>query len=406
MDVEGFCDPRFGGVREEFERNFRERGEVGASVCVVAGGRAVVDLWGGLADRLAGRPWRRDTIGLVWSCTKGAAALCAHVLVSRGLLELDAPVARYWPAFGQAGKEHVTVRMALNHQAGVPVLRRPLRPGGLYDWDYFAAAVAAAEPFWEPPTRQGYHALTFGHIVGELVRRTDGRPFDVFFREEVTGPLGLDFHIGLPPSQRHRVAPTTRADPAPPGEPPSRFLLAAQADPGGMQGLMLRNTGRRAAVGDHDSAEAHTAVLPSGGGITNARGLAGMYAPLSLGGEAGAVRLVDGDTLAQMAAVGSATAVDAVLLIGLRVALGFWKSSDNRGAPPGARDGMVLSEAAFGHPGMGGSLGFADPVAQVAFGYTMNKQGRGVGLNDRGQSLADALYRALGCRSDRSGRWV
>jgi CubicO group peptidase (beta-lactamase class C family) len=406
MNVEGSCDARFGGVREEFERNFRERGEVGASVCVIVGGRAVVDLWGGLADRHAGRPWQRDTIGLVLSCTKGAAALCAHILVSRGLLELDAPVARYWPAFGQSGKDDVTVRMALNHQAGVPVLRRPLRPGGLYDWDYMAGQIAAEEPFWPPGTRQGYHALTFGHIVGELVRHVTGKPFDAFFRDEVAGPLGLDFHIGLSPTQRHRVTRIIRADPAPPTEPPSRFLEAANSDPEGIQGLMLHNTGRRPAVGDHDSAKAHAAVLPSGGGITNARGLAGMYAPLSLGGEINGVRLVDSEALRQMAAVGSATAIDAVLLIGLRVALGFWKSSDNRGAPAGARDGLILSEDAFGHPGMGGSLGFADPAARVAFGYMMNKQGRGVGLSERSQALVDATYRALGYRSNRCGRWV
>jgi CubicO group peptidase (beta-lactamase class C family) len=402
MSVEGSCDPRFAAVREEFERNFRERGEVGASVCVVAGGRTVVDLWGGVADRHDGRPWRRDTIGVVWSCTKGAAALCAHLLLDRGLLDLDTPVAHYWPEFARAGKAAVTVRMALNHQAGVPVLRTPLRPGGLYDWEYMTDVLAGEGLFWEPGTRQGYHAVTFGFLVGELVRRVTGRPLDVFFREEVAGPLGLDFHMGLPAEDEGRVAPTIRADPPPPGEPPSRFLLAARSDPQSLQALMLNNTGRHVAPGDHDSWQAHAAVLPSQGGITNARGLAGMYAPLAAGGGG----LVGADTLKQMSAVGSALGVDAMLLIGLRVALGFWKSSDNRGGPPGARDGMVLSEEAFGHSGMGGSLGFADPAAAVAFGYTMNKQGRGVGLNERGQSLVDALYRCLGYRTDRPGRWV
>jgi CubicO group peptidase (beta-lactamase class C family) len=406
MIVQGSCDDRFDGVREEFVRNFRERGEVGASVCIIADGKTVVDLWGGLADRHTERPWQPDTIGLVFSCTKGATALCAHILVSRGLLDLDAPVARYWPQFGRASKDEVTVRMALNHQAGIPVLQQPLRPGGLYDWDYMVEAIAAEEPFWQPGTRQGYHAVTFGHILGELVRRVAGTPVEVFFRDEVTGPLGLDFHIGLPTGQRHRVTRIIRADPPPPGEPPSQFLGAANSDPQSIQGLMLRNTGRRAAVGDHDSAAAHAAVLPSGGGITNARSLAGMYAPLSLGGAIDGVRLVDDETLRQMAAVGSAMAIDATLLIGLRVALGFWKSSDNRGGPPGARDGMILSEEAFGHPGMGGSLGFADPAARLAFGYTMNKQGRGVGLNERGQALVDAVYRAVGYHSNRCGRWI
>jgi CubicO group peptidase (beta-lactamase class C family) len=402
MNVAGSCDPRFAAVREEFERSFRERGEVGASVCVVADGRTVVDLWGGLADRYSGRPWQRDTLVLVWSCTKGAAALCTHLLLARGLLELDAPVARYWPEFAQAGKEAVTVRMVLNHQAGLPVFRTPLRPGGLYDWQYMTDVLAAEEPFWEPGTRQGYHAITFGFLLGELVRRVTGKPFDAFFREEITGPINLDFHIGLPAQDEDRVAPTIRADPPPPGEPLSRFVAMSNTDPQSMQALLNNNTGRRSLPRDHDSREGHAAVLPSHGGIASARGLAGLYAPLAAGGGG----LVGPDTLAQITAVSSAIGVDALLFISLRIALGFWKSSDNRGGPPDARDGMILSEAAFGHPGMGGSLGFADPVARVAFGYTMNKQGRGVGLNERGQSLVDALYRCLGYRTNRPGRWV
>jgi CubicO group peptidase (beta-lactamase class C family) len=418
MTMQGECDARFRGVGEEFARNFAERGEVGASVCVMVEGRTVVDLWGGVADRHTRRPWERDTIGLVWSSTKGATALCAHVLVSRGLLDLDRTLASYWPEFGQAGKERITVRMLLNHQAGLPAIRRPLVPGGLYDWGYMTNMLAAESPFWEPGTRQGYHATTFGHLVGEVVRRVTGRPFDVFFREEVAGPLGLDFHIGLSQEHEGRVAPTIRADPPPPsplpspplggegkgegGEPRSAFLEAMVSDPTGIQTLTVKNTGRRAAAGDQDSREAHQAVLPSQGAITNARGLAGMYAPMALGGG----KLVDADTLRQMSAVSSAIGVDATLLVGLRIALGFWKSSDNRAAPPGARDSMILSEDAFGHPGMGGSLGFADPGAKMSFGYTMNKQGRGVGLNERGQSLVDAVYQALGYRSNRGGRWA
>jgi CubicO group peptidase (beta-lactamase class C family) len=400
MSSDGLCDPRFQLVRDEFDRNFRDRGEVGASVCVMVDGRPVVDLWGGVADRRTGRPWLRDTVGLVWSSTKGATALCAHILVSRGQLDLDAPVARYWPEFAQAGKEAIPVRMLLSHQAGLPANRRPLRPGGLYDWESMTAELAAEEPFWPPGTRQAYAAVTFGHLVGEVVRRVSGRPFDAFFRAEIAGPLGLDFHIGLAEEHEDRVAPTIRPDPTPVGETKPRFLTSS-ADPDSIAGLMLRNSGR-AGGADHDSREAHRAVLPSQGGITNARALAGMYAPLALGG----APLVDTDTLAAMGSVASATAIDATLLVGLRVSLGFWKSSDNRAAPPGARDGIILSESAFGHPGMGGSVGFADPAARMSFGYTMNKQGRGVGLNDRGQSLVDAVYQCLGCRSDRSGRWI
>jgi CubicO group peptidase (beta-lactamase class C family) len=402
MTGDGFCDARFLPVRDEFERNFRERGEVGASVCVTVDGRPVVDLWGGVADRATGRPWQRDTLGLVWSCTKGATALCAHVLVSRGGLDLDAPVARYWREFARAGKEAITVGILLSHQAGVPVLRQPLRPGGLFDWDYMTERLAAEAPFWPPGTRQGYHMQTFGHLVGEVVRRVSGRPLDVFFRDEVAGPLGLDFHLGLPEADETRVAPTIRPDLPPAGEVPPRWLAAAQANPQGVQGLALKNHGGYWTGRAYDSRAAHAAVLPSGGGVSNARGLAGLYAPLAQGGAG----LVDGDALRRLAAVHSAAAVDNVLLVGLRFGLGFVKSSDNRGGPPGARDSLVLSEEAFGHPGMGGSLGFADPGARLSFGYTMNKQGHGVLLNERGQALVDAVYRSLGYRGTASGRWA
>jgi CubicO group peptidase (beta-lactamase class C family) len=399
MTGQGDCDPRFRAVRDEFERNFAERGEVGASVCVVADGRPVVDLWGGVADRRTGRPWDRGTLVVVWSCTKGAVALCAHLLIDRGRLDPDAPVARYWPEFAHAGKDDITVRLVLSHQAGLPAIRAPLAPGALYDWQAMTQALAAEAPFWPPGSRQGYHAVTFGHLVGELVRRVSGRGVGAFFRDEVADPLGLDFHLGLPERDEPRVAPTVRADAVPAGEVPWRFLERASTDRQSVQALIVRNTGRR--PGDQDSREAHAAVLPSQGGITNARGLAGLYAPLALGGG----RLVGGGTLSEMRVVSSASAVDAVLLVGLRFSLGFMKSSDNRRGPAGARDSVILSEAAFGHAGMGGSLGFADPAARLSFGYAMNKQGRGVLLNDRGQALVDAVYRALGCRSDAHGRW-
>ncbi len=407
MSIEGSCDPSFHQVREAFERNFRERGEVGAAVCVTRDGRPVVDLWGGVADRTAARPWQRDTLGLVWSCTKGAVALCAHVLRHRGLLDLDAAVARYWPEFGQQGKDEVTVRLLLSHQAGLPALREPIKPGGLFDWDYLTERLAAEPPFWPPGTRQGYHALTFGHLVGEVVRRAAGVPLAQFFRNEVAGPLGLDFHLGLAEEDEDRVAPTIRPEMAAPGaEPPARWLTLAYREPRSVQGLVLKNNGGYYAGRAYESRAAHAAVLPSQGGITNARGLAGLYTPLALGGAHGGVRLVDEDGVREMGAVSAASAVDGVLLLGMRFGLGFVKGCDNRQGPPGARDSLILSEAAFGHPGMGGSLGFADPAARLAFGYTMNRQGPGVLLNERGQALVDAVYRTLGCRSNSTGRWA
>jgi CubicO group peptidase (beta-lactamase class C family) len=404
MTVQGDCHPHFAAVRDEFERNFHDRGEVGAAVCVTHNGDTVVDLWGGFADRQRTRPWQADTLTLVWSCTKGAVALCAHILVSRGLLDLDAPVARYWPEFARHGKDAITTRLLLSHQAGLPAIRHPLQPGELYDWNRITDLLAAKAPHWPPGTRQGYAATAFGHLVGEVVRRVSGRDFSKFCRDEIAGPLGLDFHIGLAEADEPRVAPTIRADPAPPGEAPSRFLLQIAADAQSVPALIMKNTGRK--PGDQDSRTAHAAVLPSQGGLASARGLAGLYTPLALGGTFKGVRLVDEDNLAAMGAVSSASAVDAVLLVGLRFGLGFMKASDNRRGPAGSRESLLLSETAFGHAGMGGSLGFADPVVRLSFGYAMNKQGRGVLLNERGQSLVDAVYRSLGYRSNRSGRWV
>jgi CubicO group peptidase (beta-lactamase class C family) len=403
MSVEGTCEPRFARVREEFERNFAERGEVGASVCVMLDGEPVVDLWGGQADPTSGRAWDRDTIGHVWSATKGATALCAHMLASRGRLDLNAPVARYWPEFAKNGKESVLVRHLLNHQAGLPAVRDPLPPGCFYDWSLMVDALAREEPFWRPGTRNGYHALTFGYLVGEVVRRVDGRTLGTFFRDEVAGPLGLDFWLGLPAEHEGRVAPTIPAAPPAPGDPVPSFYVAALTDPTSVQALVLANTGGYMLLpGESDSRAAHTAEIGAVGGISSARGLAGMYRALALGG----APLVDPDQLVVMGAVSSATSVDAVLLVPSRFSLGFVKTADNRYLPVADREGVLMSEEAFGHVGMGGSHGFADPRARLSFGYTMSRQGTGLGVNERGQSLIDAVYAAIGYRRvDDSGPW-
>src|SRR5947209_18272392 len=233
-EIAGYCDPRFKGVAEEFERNFRERGEVGASVCIKLAGETFVDLWGGGADPSSNKSWVEDTITHVWSCTKGATALCAHMLVSRGLLDLEAPVVRYWPEFGQAGKESIPVKMLLNHQSGLAAISEPIPPGGLYDWGYMVKALEKQEPFWEPGSMHGYHGFTFGWLVGEVVRRVSGKSLGTFFREEVAEPLGLDFWIGLPEELENRVALMIPAPP--PGlEGPVPAMFAAMSDPTSLQ---------------------------------------------------------------------------------------------------------------------------------------------------------------------------
>ena len=402
MVVSGTCDTKFERVREEFERNFKEREEVGASVCVTLEGETVVDLWGGIADIEADEPWKEDTVSIIFSSTKGATALCAHILASRGLLDIDAPVVKYWHEFGKAGKENITVKMLLNHQAGLPHVRKPLPQGALYDWDVMVHALEEQEPFWEPGTRHGYEFYVFGWLVGEVVRRVSGKSLGRFFQDEVAKPLELDFWIGLPEEIEPRVSKIIMVDPQQMMDTP---FGQAMVDPNSIQGLCMMNDGGTMLAGV-DARAFHAAEIGGAGGITNARGLAGMYAPLACGGSLKGVDLVDRDTLARMSAVSSATNQDMTLLAPARLSLGYWKSLDNRRQPPGMQDGMILSEDAFGHAGAGGSIGFADPQERMSFGYVMNKMGAGLGLNPRGQSLVDATYISLGFRSNVSGSWL
>ncbi len=410
-EINGFCDAGFERVATEFERNFQERGEIGASVCVTLEGEKVVDLWGGMARPASNDPWTEDTLSIVWSSTKGATALCAHMLVSRGLLDLDTPIAHYWPEFAQAGKETIPVRMLLNHQSGLAAVSEPLPAEAFFDWDVMVTALAKQEPFWKPGSMHGYHALTFGWLVGEVVRRVSGKSLGTFFREEVAQPLGIDFWIGLPENLENRVAPIIAADPLDPSQPISSFY-AALVDPTSLQGLVIFNTGGYMLPGSdgefgYNLKAAHGAEIGAAGGITNARGLAGMYAPLANGGSLNGVNLVNRESLARMGAVSSASALDATLLAPTRFALGYAKSMDNRHEPSCTKDdSVILTEEAFGHPGSGGSIGFADPQARMSFGYTMNKMGQGLGLNTRGQSLVDAAYLSLDYTPNASGPFI
>ncbi len=411
-EIAGYCDPKFELVAEEFERNFRERGEVGASVCVKVAGETVVDLWGGSADPASNKPWEENTITHVWSCTKGATALCAHMLVSQGLLDLEAPVVRYWPEFGQAGKESIPVKMLLNHQSGVAAISEPIPPGALYDWEFMVRALEKQAPFWKPGSMHGYHGFTFGWLVGEVVRRVSGKSIGTFFREEVAELLDLDFWMGLPVTHETRVAPIIPADPPDPSGPVSPMMMAIAMDQASLQAILMFNTGGYMLPGPDgifgfNTRAAHIAEFGSVGSLTNARGLAGLYAPLANGGNLNGVNLVSRDTVTRMGAVSSASSLDASILLPTRFTLGFAKSVDNRRVPSATEDdSLILSEEAFGHPGFGGALGFADPVANMSFGYAMNRMGQGIGLNARGQSLVDATYLSLGYTSNAGGSWI
>jgi len=386
--VNGFTDARFRAVEEAFRENFASRGELGAAVSVVVDGRVVVDLWGGTADHRTGRPWTGDTLAMIFSATKGATALCAHVLGSRGRLDLDLPVAHYWPEFAAAGKEQLPVRMLLNHQAGLPAIDEPLAPEALFDWETMTRALAAQAPHWTPGSRHGYHAMTFGWLVGEVVRRVSGRSPGQFFRDEIAEPLGLDFWIGLPESHEERVSRLRMA----PYSPQPTPLMSAMMNRESLTSKAFLNPRGLMMPGQANSRAVHAAEIPAAGGIATARALAGMYAALACGGKLGGVDLVDAATLERMGRVES-EGIDSILLLPTRFASGFMKSVDNR---PDSSVLMGPNATAFGHGGAGGSLGMADPTARVAIGYVMNQLGQGVLLNERGQSLVDAVYVGLG----------
>lgn len=386
LDIQGRCGPRFAAVRETFARNLAERGDVGAAVCVYVDGARVVDCWGGHADAARARRWTADTLVSVASTTKGMVALCAHMLAERGKLDLDAPVARYWPEFAQAGKQDIPVRWLLSHRAGLPAIRRDLSTEALFDWAAMTRALAETEPWWTPGTSHGYHAVTYGHLVGEVIRRVDGRTVGTFLREEVTGPLRADFFIGVPEEADARVAQVLPPPPAAPGERTLWDTLLA--DPASVSGRTFLNPPRPPDLVNTRTWRA--AEVPAANGHTSARGVARVYAALARGGELDGVRLL-GPTTIDTAIVEQSLGRDTVLTVPTRFATGFMLGT------PGGLFTCGPGRRTFGHPGQGGSVGFADPDARVSFGYVCNQYLTGTVKHPdlRVSSLVDTVYRAL-----------
>ena len=384
ITAEGTCDPRFAAVREAFERNFAERGDQGASVCVYVDGARVVDCWGGHADGAQARPWTADTIVSVASTTKGLVALCAHMLAERGKLHLDAPVARYWPEFAAAGKQDIPVRWLLSHRAGLPAIRRTLPAEALFDWTAMTEAIAETAPWWTPGVRHGYHAITYGHLVGEVIRRADGRTVGTFLREEVTPPLGADFFIGVPEEADGRAAEVLA--PPPPGEPTIWDTILA--DPESVSGRTFLNPPRTPNLINTRAWRA--AEIPAANGHTSARGVARVYAALARGGELDGVRLLAPATI-ERAIEEQSRGRDTVLTLPTRFATGFMLGM------PGGIFNCGPGRRTFGHPGQGGSIGFADPDARVGFGYVTNQYVTGTANHPdrRVLHLVDAVYAAL-----------
>jgi CubicO group peptidase (beta-lactamase class C family) len=377
-ELAGKCDARFAPVREALRENLAQRGELGAAVAVIVDGRAVVDLWCGWADGARSRAWRQDTLVNAFSVGKALAGLCVLMLVSRDLVDLDEAVAVYWPEFAAAGKETITVRQLLSHQAGLAAIGRELPEGALYDWELITRALADQQPWWTPGTGHGYHVHTFGFLVGELVRRVSGERIGAFLRREIAEPLRAEVSFGLEPRKRARRADYV-VDPS---------LRARFAGPRGtsvvdteLYALAYMNPPGATGIGTVDTPAWQDAELPSANLHTDARSLARVYDALL--GDAGAI--VDRDVLREATAEAVAGA-DLVLGRPSRFGLGFQLTQPER--PLGPNSGS------FGHFGAGGSLGFADPQAGVAFAYVMNSGGP-QWQDPRNRALIEAVYDAL-----------
>ncbi|MFJ6074452.1 serine hydrolase domain-containing protein [Streptomyces sp. NPDC093065] len=387
--INGEVAPGFELVREAFAANFTQHGDIGAAVCVYWHGRPVVDLWGGVADADTGRPWERDTLQLVYSATKGVTATAVHMLVERGMLDLDAPVAKYWLEFAANGKADIPVRWLLSHQAGLVALDEPLPLSQALAWDPMTAALAAQRPLWTPGTAHGYHGRTWGWLVGEVIRRVSGRSPGRFFADEIAQPLGLDFYIGLPANERDRVSRMAYKRPAvdlttvPAEEVPMelREQVAAWRDPNSFSNRAFAVTDPAAI--DFDSPEVQAAELPSSNGIGTARSLARMYAALI--GEVDGVRLLAPETLAS-ATEERASGKDQVLMFPSRFSTGYMLPTEGN---------LMTGPNAFGHTGRGGSLAFADPERGIALGYVMNHIINGSD-DVRAAVLADAVRKSVG----------
>jgi CubicO group peptidase (beta-lactamase class C family) len=401
--TDGWVAPGFEGVRTAFEENFASGAEVGAAFAAYHRGQMVVDLWGGVADRTTGRPWEKDTMVLVYSTTKGATAMCAHRLAQEGRLDIDAPVATYWPEFAQAGKEQVTVADLLSHRAGLAWTDGEMTVDEMLSWDPVITALEQQAPSWEPGKAHGYHATTYGWLVGEVVRRVSGKSIGTYLRDEIAGPLEADFFIGLPENQEPRVArlvsfiealssgEVSFGDDAGGGLPdvPESFFAP--------DGPLFKALGAPGGCFIHqediwDNPRLHAAEIPAANGICDARSLARLYgacvSDVALG-DGATFRILSPEQL-ERALVQQTEGPDQILMgLDLQWGLGFMLS---RGLIAQSHLG---GERSFGHFGMGGSAGWADPDSQLAMGYVMNRMAMGTTGDPRSYTLMQACLQAV-----------
>ena len=372
-DVQGTCDPRFESVKQTFAGNFDQGLDVGASVAVVLEGEVVVDIWGGHADEAKTKPWERDTIVNVWSTTKTMTALCALMLADRGELDLHGKVAKYWPEFAANGKADIEVSHLMAHSAGLSGWQEPMTGEDLYDWEKCTSLLAAQAPWWEPGTASGYHAITQGYLVGEVVRRVAGESVGTFFAKEVAGPLGADFHIGTPAECDDRIAPVVPPPPLPIPENPSEILMKTFGNP------------------PLDASQSWTvpwrrAEIPAAGGHGNARSVAMVQSALSCGGETGGVRLLSAkgcEVILEQQVSGTD------LILGLPIAFGMNYGLNSADLP------ISPNPRACFWGGWGGSIIVNDLDARMSVAYVMNRMGEGTLGDLRGAGIVMAAFASL-----------
>ncbi len=381
MQIQGHFELQFEAVREAFAALFDNPQERGAALCIQIGGETVVDLWAGTADKDGAQAWHSDTILNLFSCTKTFTAVAALQLVAEGKLALDAPVAQYWPEFAAAGKQSITLRHLLSHQAGLPALRDLLPPEALYDWPRMTAALAAETPWWSPGTGHGYAAITYGWLVGELLRRADHRGPGESIMARVARPLGLDFHVGLPDEEFHRVAHIARGKGNVGDEAAQRLLQVTMREPEAMATRAFTNP--PSVLTSTNKPEWRRMEQPAANGHGNARSLAGFYAGLLDGS------LLEPELLAELTREHS-LGMDKTLMTPTRFGLGCMLDQ-----PKVANATFGLGAGAFGHPGAGGSVGFADPEHDVAVGFAVNTLGPYVLMDPRAQHLVRVLRACL-----------
>lgn len=381
MQIQGHFELKFEAVREAFAALFDDPQERGAALCIQIGGETVVDLWAGTADKDGAEAWHSDTILNLFSCTKPFAAVAVLQLVDEGKLRLDEPVALLWPEFAEAGKGAITLRQLLCHQAGLPALRHMLPAEALYNWSAMTDALAAEQPWWTPGQGHGYAALTYGWLVGEMLRRADGRGPGESIAARIARPLGLDFHVGLADEEFYRVAHVARGKGNTGDEAAQRLVQTTMRDPTSMTARAFTNP--PSIMTSTNKPEWRRMQQPAANGHGNARSLAGFYAGLLDG------RLLESELLNELTREHS-VGEDRTLLTRTRFGLGCMLDQPD---VPNATFGLGVK--AFGHPGAGGSIGFADPDRDVAFGFVTNTLGPYVLMDPRAQKLARVLDECL-----------